>query len=87
MTQPPSGEWVYFETELTNSSGRVSYVIPENKRLGIGVYPVKMVVRYGNLPLLNLKKGVLYSLLLQGLSVSLFHFPLSGATIRLPTAI
>uniref|UniRef100_A0A4W6C295 Phosphatidylinositol transfer protein membrane associated 2 n=1 Tax=Lates calcarifer TaxID=8187 RepID=A0A4W6C295_LATCA len=45
MTQPPSGEWVYFDTELTNSSGRISYVIPENKRLGIGVYPVKMVVR------------------------------------------
>ncbi|KAM7392431.1 hypothetical protein PAMA_007515 [Pampus argenteus] len=45
MTQPPSGEWVYFSMELTNSSGRVSYVIPESKRLGIGVYPVKMVVR------------------------------------------
>ncbi|XP_076614647.1 membrane-associated phosphatidylinositol transfer protein 2 isoform X1 [Chaetodon auriga] len=45
MTQPPSGEWVYFDTELTNSSGRVSYVLPEGKRLGIGVYPVKMVVR------------------------------------------
>uniref|UniRef100_A0A3P8ZFD0 DDHD domain-containing protein n=1 Tax=Esox lucius TaxID=8010 RepID=A0A3P8ZFD0_ESOLU len=45
MTQPPSGEWVYFDTELTNSSGRISYVIPENKRLGIGVYPVKLVVR------------------------------------------
>lgn len=46
MTQPPSGEWVYFDTELTNSSGRVTYTIPESKRLGIGVYPVKMVVRY-----------------------------------------
>ncbi|XP_039875687.1 membrane-associated phosphatidylinositol transfer protein 2-like isoform X5 [Simochromis diagramma] len=45
MTQPPSGEWVYFNTEVTNSSGRVSFVIPEDKRLGIGVYPVKMVVR------------------------------------------
>ncbi|XP_045922611.1 membrane-associated phosphatidylinositol transfer protein 2-like isoform X1 [Micropterus dolomieu] len=45
MTQPPSGEWVYFHTELTNSSGRVSYVIPDGKKLGIGVYPVKMVVR------------------------------------------
>ncbi|XP_048037189.1 membrane-associated phosphatidylinositol transfer protein 2 isoform X2 [Chanodichthys erythropterus] len=45
MTQPPSGEWVYFSTELTNSSGRISYVIPESKRLSIGVYPVKMVVR------------------------------------------
>ncbi|XDV54773.1 hypothetical protein PO909_022989 [Leuciscus waleckii] len=45
MTQPPSGEWVYFSTDLTNSSGRISYVIPDNKRLSIGVYPVKMVVR------------------------------------------
>ncbi|XP_060542142.1 membrane-associated phosphatidylinositol transfer protein 2 isoform X4 [Pantherophis guttatus] len=45
MTQPPSGEWVYFDTEITNSSGRVSYTIPEQRRLGIGVYPVKMVVR------------------------------------------
>ncbi|CAJ1068204.1 membrane-associated phosphatidylinositol transfer protein 2-like isoform X2 [Xyrichtys novacula] len=45
MTQPPSGEWVYFNTEVTNSSGRVSFIIPDDKRLGIGVYPVKMVVR------------------------------------------
>ncbi|XP_034727637.1 membrane-associated phosphatidylinositol transfer protein 2-like isoform X4 [Etheostoma cragini] len=45
MTQPPSGEWVYFNTEVTNSSGRVSFAIPEKKRLGVGVYPVKMVVR------------------------------------------
>ncbi|CAK6966486.1 membrane-associated phosphatidylinositol transfer protein 2-like isoform X2 [Scomber scombrus] len=45
MTQPPSGEWVCFSTEVTNSSGRVSFTIPEDKRLGIGVYPVKMVVR------------------------------------------
>ncbi|XP_056322472.1 membrane-associated phosphatidylinositol transfer protein 2 [Danio aesculapii] len=45
MTQPPSGEWVYFSTELTNSSGRVFYEIPDSKRLSIGVYPVKMVVR------------------------------------------
>ncbi|KAJ8287145.1 hypothetical protein GJAV_G00048160 [Gymnothorax javanicus] len=45
MTQPPSGEWVHFKTEVTNSSGRISYSIPEDKRLGVGVYPVKMVVR------------------------------------------
>nr|XP_057926095.1 membrane-associated phosphatidylinositol transfer protein 2-like isoform X4 [Doryrhamphus excisus] len=45
MTQPPSGEWVYFNTEVTNSSGRVSFVLPNDKRLGVGVYPVKMVVR------------------------------------------
>ncbi|XP_078083236.1 membrane-associated phosphatidylinositol transfer protein 2 isoform X2 [Mustelus asterias] len=45
MTQPPTGEWVYFDTDITNSSGRISYVIPKEKRLGIGVYPVKMVIR------------------------------------------
>ncbi|KAK6306366.1 hypothetical protein J4Q44_G00232910 [Coregonus suidteri] len=45
MTQPPSGDWVYFDTELTNSSGRVSFIIPESKRLGVGIYPVKLVVR------------------------------------------
>ncbi|KAG9487664.1 hypothetical protein GDO78_007460 [Eleutherodactylus coqui] len=45
MTQPPSGEWVFFDTEITNSSGRISYVIPEHKKLGVGVYPLKMVVR------------------------------------------
>nr|XP_057918985.1 membrane-associated phosphatidylinositol transfer protein 2-like isoform X2 [Doryrhamphus excisus] len=45
MTQPPSGEWVYFDTQITNSSGRVSYAIPDERKLGVGVYPVKMVVR------------------------------------------
>ncbi|XP_072371818.1 membrane-associated phosphatidylinositol transfer protein 2 isoform X6 [Scyliorhinus torazame] len=45
MTQPPTGDWVYFDTDITNSSGRISYVIPKEKRLGIGVYPVKMVIR------------------------------------------
>lgn len=46
MMQPPSGEWLYLDTLVTNSSGRVSYTIPETHRLGVGVYPVKMVVRY-----------------------------------------
>lgn len=55
MTQPPSGEWVYFDTELTNSSGRISYVLPEGKKLGIGVYPVKMVVRYAKSLLFHVK--------------------------------
>ncbi|XP_074154947.1 membrane-associated phosphatidylinositol transfer protein 2 isoform X8 [Sminthopsis crassicaudata] len=45
MTQPPSGEWVHFDTLVTNSSGRISYTIPEEQRLGVGVYPIKMVVR------------------------------------------
>ncbi len=69
MTQPPSGEWVYFATELTNSSGRVSYVIPESKRLGIGVYPVKMVVRYAKSLLFHVKKKkyILY------IDISCFH--------------
>ncbi|TKS80885.1 Membrane-associated phosphatidylinositol transfer protein 3 [Collichthys lucidus] len=45
MTQPQSGRWVYFDTEVTNSSGRVTYTIPKSKKLGLGVYPIKMVVK------------------------------------------
>ncbi|XP_058137278.1 membrane-associated phosphatidylinositol transfer protein 2 isoform X2 [Dasypus novemcinctus] len=45
MPQPPSGEWLHLDTLVTNGSGRVSYTIPETQRLGVGVYPVKMVVR------------------------------------------
>ncbi|XP_070572390.1 membrane-associated phosphatidylinositol transfer protein 2-like isoform X2 [Ptychodera flava] len=45
MTQPPSGEWVYFDTVTTSNHGRTSYTIPESRRLGHGLYPVKMVVR------------------------------------------
>ncbi|KAJ8369225.1 hypothetical protein SKAU_G00092530 [Synaphobranchus kaupii] len=43
--KPQSGQWVYFDTEVTNSSGRVSYTIPQNKRLPVGVYPIRMVVK------------------------------------------
>lgn len=45
MTQPQSGHWVHFDTEMTNSSGRVAYTIPNTKKLGLGVYPIKMVVK------------------------------------------
>uniref|UniRef100_I3K5Z3 Membrane-associated phosphatidylinositol transfer protein 3 n=1 Tax=Oreochromis niloticus TaxID=8128 RepID=I3K5Z3_ORENI len=45
MTQPQSGRWVHFDTEVTNSSGRVTYTIPKTKKLGLGVYPIKMVVK------------------------------------------
>ncbi|XP_063002898.1 membrane-associated phosphatidylinositol transfer protein 3 [Elgaria multicarinata webbii] len=45
MVEPSSGRWVYFDTEVTNSSGRVSYSIPKERRLAVGVYPVKLVVR------------------------------------------
>ncbi|XP_061734262.1 membrane-associated phosphatidylinositol transfer protein 3 isoform X1 [Nerophis ophidion] len=45
MTQPQSGRWVHFDTEVANSSGRVTYTIPHDKKLGLGVYPIKMLVK------------------------------------------
>ncbi|XP_017346482.1 membrane-associated phosphatidylinositol transfer protein 3 [Ictalurus punctatus] len=45
MTKPHSGCWVYFDTKITNSSGKVSYTIPDSKKFPVGVYPIKMVVR------------------------------------------
>ncbi|XP_023673882.2 membrane-associated phosphatidylinositol transfer protein 3 isoform X4 [Paramormyrops kingsleyae] len=45
MTQPQSGRWVHFDTEVTSSSGRVTYTIPKEKKLGVGVYPIRMVVK------------------------------------------
>lgn len=45
MAQPLSGKWVHYGTEVTSGSGRLSYTLPEEKMLGIGMYPVRMVVR------------------------------------------
>ncbi|GAB5578171.1 membrane-associated phosphatidylinositol transfer protein 1 isoform X2 [Prionailurus iriomotensis] len=45
MTQPLSGKWIHFGTEVTNSSGRLTFSVPLERALGIGVYPVRMVVR------------------------------------------
>lgn len=45
MAEPSSGRWVHLDTEITNSSGRITYSVPRPRRLGLGVYPVKMVVR------------------------------------------
>nr|XP_045014712.1 membrane-associated phosphatidylinositol transfer protein 3 isoform X1 [Jaculus jaculus] len=45
MTEPSSGRWVHLDTEITNNSGRIIYSVPRPRRLGVGVYPVKMVVR------------------------------------------
>ncbi|XP_074175482.1 membrane-associated phosphatidylinositol transfer protein 3 isoform X3 [Rhinolophus sinicus] len=45
MAEPSSGHWVHLDTEITNSSGRITYSVPRPRRLGVGVYPVKMVVR------------------------------------------
>ncbi|KAF0748361.1 protein retinal degeneration B isoform X2 [Aphis craccivora] len=40
-----NGEWTHLTTEDSDKNGRVTYTIPENKSLGFGIYPVKMVVR------------------------------------------
>lgn len=45
MAEPSSGRWVHLDTEITNGSGRIMYSVPRPRRLGVGVYPVKMVVR------------------------------------------
>jgi len=45
MTNPSVGQWTFFDTEITDTAGRVSYHIPDSKRLPEGMYPVKMVVR------------------------------------------
>ncbi|XP_066108307.1 membrane-associated phosphatidylinositol transfer protein 1 [Saccopteryx bilineata] len=45
MTQPLSGKWIHFGTEVTNSSGRLTFPVPPERVLGIGVYPVRMMVR------------------------------------------
>jgi hypothetical protein len=45
MTQPLSGKWIHFGTEVTNSSGRLTFPVSSERVLGIGVYPVRMVVR------------------------------------------
>lgn len=45
MTQPLSGKWIHFGTEVTNSSGRLTFPVPLERALGIGVFPVRMVVR------------------------------------------
>lgn len=44
MKDPPA-EWTMLSTEVTDKTGRITYIVPEEKNLGFGVYPVKMVVR------------------------------------------
>ncbi|NWH77587.1 PITM1 protein, partial [Piaya cayana] len=43
--RPPSNTWLHYGTELTNSSGRLTFTIPPESALPYGVYPVRMVVR------------------------------------------
>lgn len=45
MKDAPGGEWSLVSTEVTDKTGRITYTIPEDKALGYGLYPVKMVVR------------------------------------------
>ncbi|XP_030750427.1 protein retinal degeneration B isoform X2 [Sitophilus oryzae] len=45
MKDPPSGEWVLLSTEVTDKTGRIAYTIPEDKSVGYGLYPIKMIVR------------------------------------------
>ncbi|XP_039307344.1 protein retinal degeneration B isoform X3 [Solenopsis invicta] len=45
MKSSPAGEWTYLTTEVTDKNGRIIYKIPDDKALGYGLYPVKMVVR------------------------------------------
>jgi len=45
MTNPSVGQWTFFDTEITDAAGRVSYRIADNRHLPEGMYPVKMVVR------------------------------------------
>ncbi|XP_076386695.1 retinal degeneration B isoform X2 [Megachile rotundata] len=45
MKNAPAGEWTYLSTEVTDKNGRITYKIPDDKALGYGLYPVKMIVR------------------------------------------
>lgn len=45
MKDVRSGEWVFYTTEVTDKNGRINYQIPDDKTLGYGLYPVKMIVR------------------------------------------
>ncbi|XP_011863209.1 PREDICTED: protein retinal degeneration B isoform X5 [Vollenhovia emeryi] len=45
MKNAPAGEWTYLSTEVTDKNGRIIYKIPDDKVLGYGLFPVKMVVR------------------------------------------
>ncbi|KAK3742785.1 hypothetical protein QZH41_013894 [Actinostola sp. cb2023] len=45
MVQPPSGEYVLLDTVVTASGGRLIYSIQDEKKLPVGIFPLKMVVR------------------------------------------
>lgn len=45
MKEPPAGEWLMLASEVTDKTGRVSYALPDDKSIGCGIYPIKLVVR------------------------------------------
>lgn len=45
MKEPPSGEWTHLATEVTDKNGRITYALGAEASLGMGVYPIRMVVR------------------------------------------
>lgn len=45
MREPPSGDWCHLSTEVTDKNGKITYTIPSEKSLGLGVFPIKMIVR------------------------------------------
>ncbi|XP_023216410.1 protein retinal degeneration B-like isoform X2 [Centruroides sculpturatus] len=45
MKDQHNGEWMLLSTEITDKNGRITYVIPREKAVGYGMFPVKMVVR------------------------------------------
>lgn len=45
MKDPPSGEWTFLSTAVTEKNGKLTFTIPEDQALSYGMYPVKMVVR------------------------------------------
>jgi 5-hydroxyisourate hydrolase-like protein (transthyretin family) len=42
MMQPPNVDWTFYGTEVTDNNGRVTFNIPDDKRLPQGMYPVKV---------------------------------------------
>ena len=45
MKDPPMGEWTQVTSGITDKNGRIMYTIPQDKALGYGIYPIKMIVR------------------------------------------
>ncbi|UJR15164.1 hypothetical protein I4U23_002127 [Adineta vaga] len=45
MRSAPYGEWTLLDTVETDTHGRIRYTIPEDKKLPLGLHPVKCVVR------------------------------------------